>query len=177
MSKNLGCFIGEFKKEKNTAFLIDALHAIKLKVPDFQFIFFGYGAKLDSIKESCEKYSWIKFGGVANEIEKAHLSKAGAIILNPGRVGLIAVDSIAMSCPMVSCKLKDQHAPEIEYLSAPSTILMTEYDVPSYVDAVIQLFNDPESKKAMSQSLKELQPLYTVEAMAKNFHSSVMSRL
>jgi glycosyltransferase involved in cell wall biosynthesis len=53
---------------------------------------------------------------------------------------------------------------------------MAEDDVTSYANAIIQLLNDPESKEAMSQSLKELQPLYTVEVMANNFHSAVMGR-
>jgi len=176
-SSNLGCFIGEFKKEKKLQFLFDAVRAIKLEVPDFQFVYFGYGDGLDSFKDLCKEHGWMIFGGVANELEKAQLSLAGAIILNPGRVGLIAVESIAMSCPMVTCRLNDQHAPEIEYLSEPSTIMMTEYDVTAYANAVVQLLNNPESKKAMSQSLKELQPLYTVDVMANNFHSAVMGRV
>jgi glycosyltransferase involved in cell wall biosynthesis len=172
-SSSLGCFIGEIKREKKLDFLIEALITIKSEVSSFQFIFFGYGSGLEEIVKKCKKYSWIKFGGVASELEKAHLSKAGAIILNPGRIGLIAVDSIAMATPLVTCRLQNEHAPEIEYLSHPKTIRITDLDSGKYALEVVSLLNAPRTIKLMTDCLKELQPEYSIEAMVNNFHVAV----
>jgi hypothetical protein len=58
-----------------------------------------------------------------------------------------------------------------------SAIKFSEFDVASYAQAVVELFVYPDSKKIMSENLKALQPLYTVEIMAENFHSAIMGRL
>jgi glycosyltransferase involved in cell wall biosynthesis len=174
---NFGCFIGEFKDEKNLDFLISAVIEIHRQIPSFKFAFFGMGSGAKPVLDACKKYPWIKYGGQAGATEKAHLSKANAIILNPGRVGLIAVDSIAMQAPMVTRNLEMVHAPEIEYLSHPSSLIISEASHKTFVDSVVALLHDAETRKNMSQNLHLLQPSYSIEIMAKNFHRAILGIL
>ena len=176
-SSHIGCFIGEFRAEKDLPFLISALVRIRSRVSDFEFIFFGGEMGLSQIETALKKYSWVKYGGVADSKIKAHLSYAGAIILNPGRVGLIAVDSMAMGAPIVTRKLVDTHAPEFEYLEHPCSILIAENDLDSYVTQSVSLLNNPQVKKQMSENLIDLASTFSAEEMARNFHLAVKASI
>lgn len=176
-SSHIGCFIGEFTAAKDLPFLISALVQIRSRISDFEFIFFGGEAGLSQIETALKEYPWIKYGGVADSKIKAHLSHAGAVILNPGRVGLIAVDSMAMGAPIVTRKLKDIHAPEFEYLEHPHSILIAENDLDSYVTQSVALLNNPQVKKQMSETLIDLASTFSAEEMARNFHIAVKASL
>lgn len=174
---HLACFIGRFDKAKSLDFLTESLIKIRKQVPDFQFIFYGEGEELPTIQRLCKKYSWIMYGGVAESIDKAHLSLAGAIVLNPGRVGLLAVDSIAMKTPLVTRDVAFLHAPEFDYLMDPQAIRVSRPDVESYVKEAVALLMDKAGQAAMRLALEALQPRYSIEKMAENFHAGVMSVL
>ena len=176
-SLHLGCFIGEFRSEKDLPFLISALVKIRSHISDFEFIFFGGEMGRSQIERSLREYSWITYGGFADSKVKAHLSRAGAVILNPGRVGLIAVDSMAMGAPIVTRNLKDSHAPEFEYLNHPESILVTEDNLDAYVIQSVSLFNNSEVKKQMSITLSQLALTFSAEDMAQNFHSAVRANI
>jgi glycosyltransferase involved in cell wall biosynthesis len=174
-SSRLGCFIGEFRAEKDISFLISALEKIRIQIPDFEFIFFGGEKGKSQIHTALKEHSWITYGGIADSKVKANLYRSAMVILNPGRVGLIAVDSMAMGVPIVTRKLKATHAPEIEYLKHPASILISENDLDSYVIQVVSLLNNPEIKNKMSVKLSELALTLSTENMAKKFHSAIMA--
>jgi hypothetical protein len=73
----------------------------------------------------------------------------------------------------VTCRLQNEHAPEIEYLSHPKTIRITDLDSGKYALEVVSLLNAPRTIKLMTDCLKELQPEYSIEAMVNNFHVAV----
>jgi glycosyltransferase involved in cell wall biosynthesis len=172
-STKLGCFIGELKIEKDLPFLIEAVSRIRAQINDFEFIIFCGESGKSQIELIIKEHPWIKFGGYADSKVKAHLSRAGAVILNPGRVGLIAVDSIAMGAPIVTRKLKNTHAPEIEYLEHPRSILIANPDMESFVDQSMLLLGNSEVKEPMKIALRELVSRYSAKEMAQNFHSGV----
>ncbi len=176
-SSRIGCFIGEFRAEKDLPFLISALVQIRSLVPDFEFIFFGGEKGISQIETALESYPWIKYGGIADATAKAHLARAGAVILNPGRVGLIAVDSMAMGAPIISRKLKDTHAPEFEYLDHPKSMLLADSDLDSYVTQCVSLLKNPQVKKQMSVLLSHLALSFSAEEMARNFHLAVKAKI
>jgi glycosyltransferase involved in cell wall biosynthesis len=173
-STNLGCFIGDLRKEKHLNFLFKAIIEIRRQVPDFQMIFFGNEALIAHISKWNANNPWIKLGGIAGEAEKAQLSLARPILINPGRVGLIAVDSIAMATPLVTRILDYTHAPEIDFLSPPESICVSAADLDSYVSAVVNLLKDNEMKEDISNSLINLQSKFSIEQMASRFHKHVL---
>lgn len=173
-STNLGCFIGDYKKEKHLDFLFQAISLIRRQVSDFQMIFFGDQSLMERVAQERKTKSWIKLGGVADEVEKAQISLAKPILINPGRVGLIAVDSIAMATPIVTRILDYTHAPEIDFLSPPHSICMTRPDLQSFVNGAIHLLKKPEEKEKMSQSLVSQQQKYGIEQMVLRFHNHVL---
>ena len=97
--------------------------------------------------------------------------------MNPGRVGLIAVDSMAMGTPIITRKLAGTHAPEIEYLDNPKSILIAENDLDDYVTKSVLLLNNPQMKREMSNILSELSLSFSAEEMARNFHLAVKANL
>jgi glycosyltransferase involved in cell wall biosynthesis len=174
---NFGCAIANFGIEKQLRFLFDALIQIRSQIANFEFIFFGEGPGLDAILSQCEKYPWIKFGGVANQETKAQIALTKAVILNPGRVGLIAVDSIAMGVPIVSRKLEFVHAPEFDYLSHPQTVIVSDDSVSDFTNCAVNLILNSELRDEMSQALVALQPRFSTEIMAINFHNGILGIL
>lgn len=176
-STHIGCFIGDLRKEKRLNFLIDAILKIRDEIPDFQMLFFGNEALMTSLSKGVKKYEWIRLCGQASAVEKAQLSLLKPIIINPGRVGLIAVDSIAMISPMVTTNIENFHAPEIDFLSHPESICITANNIDSYVSEVVNLLKNSKSREKMSEALLELQPRYSIEQMALSFHEHVLRQL
>ena len=174
---NFGCAIGNFGKEKELGFLFEALIQIHSQIPNFEFIFFGEGPGLEMILKKCDEYPWIKFGGVADTETKAYLALTNGVLLNPGRVGLIAVDSIAMGMPIVSRTLDFVHAPELGYLIHPQTVILSEDSLTGFVDCAVDLITNNEARSRISKALVALQPRYSVEIMANNFHNGMLGLL
>jgi glycosyltransferase involved in cell wall biosynthesis len=174
---NFGCAIGNFVEEKNLKFLFNALIEIKSQVESFEFIFFGEGDGLKQILKKCDEYAWIKFAGVADAQTKAYLALTTGVLLNPGRIGLIAVDSIAMGMPIVSRALDFVHAPELGYLEHPQSVILSDESLTEFVACAVNLITNKEARNRISKSLVALQPHYSVEIMANNFHNGMLGLL
>jgi hypothetical protein len=104
------------------------------------------------------------------------LSLNAKLILNPGRVGLISVDSLTMGVPIVTTTYK-YHAPEFEYLIHDRNCLVTKENIQNYAEIVITTLQDAKKLETLSQNCIEDSKIYSVEKMALNFHSGVLTTL
>jgi glycosyltransferase involved in cell wall biosynthesis len=99
------------KRIDTLAAILDQLWRID---PQVQCIVAGSGEDAHLLSEAVQRGQVVRLP-YANSRDKALVAKIASCILNPGRIGLIAVDALAMGIPLVTMPYAF-HAPEREYL-------------------------------------------------------------
>lgn len=176
VTDNVAVFIGALDQSKRIEFLIDAAIRIQASIPDFILLIFGDGPERQKMLSRIETLPFIKFKGPADLLTQAHLSKVSKMILMPGRVGLVAVDSFALELPIVTTHWL-WHAPEFEYLRNNENCLMTLDNIDSYVKGCIDILLDPIKLEKLRKHCRADAGFYTIENMARNFHQGVLDAL
>ena len=99
-----------------------------------------------------------------SESVKAALAATCSGFVMPGRIGLIAVETLAMGLPLVAPSW-DFHAPEAEYLVEGESLIST-----------------PDSARGLADGIRSLQgrtrqtwPHPTLEAMVENYAEGVLA--
>jgi glycosyltransferase involved in cell wall biosynthesis len=164
-------YIGSFEPDKRIDFLLDAFSQLSIFRPSVVLLI----CSQDKFEKSKFRQlpNRIYFVGEADELKKKALSQISKAILNPGRVGLIAVDSFALGLPIITTEWT-RHAPEFSYLQNELNSLITSNDLVSYVQGCLKLLDDVSTRKRLVQGCIESSEKYTVERMALNFHAGVL---
>ena len=173
---SVAVFVGALDASKRLEFLIASAVLVQKKVPDFELLIFGSGTQLDSVLASCEEFPFIKYCGRADQNHQALISRVAKLIMMPGRVGLIAVDSFALGLPIATTKWP-WHAPEFEYLSNGRNSVIFKDTLEDYSLGVINLIRDEFRLSELRDNCLEDSKIYTIETMAFNFHEGVMKVL
>lgn len=169
-------FIGGLDEAKRIDFLLAAARKAAELDPDFRLLVGGGGslqAKISSAANSAEHIVYL--GPVFGE--RKHLAlKSAALIAMPGRVGLVAVDSLATGIPVVTTDWP-YHAPEFEYLTPGVDCIVTPDDVGSYAEAMVFTMSSPERISELSRNALRASADFSVEAMVDNFVSGLDAAL
>ena len=174
--KKVGVFIGAFSKDKRISMLLEAAQIINQAIPNFCLVFFGEGPEGFRIREASRTKPWIKMAPYATPRILKLISLSADVILMPGRVGLIAVDSFALGVPIVTTNF-EYHAPEFEYLRHNKNSIITEDNVLQYAKGVIALLQDSETKTQLGKQCLNDSVKYNIKTMARSFHDGVKSCL
>jgi glycosyltransferase involved in cell wall biosynthesis len=166
-------YIGSLEKEKRLKFLLDAFQLISYKRP-LAKLFIYSPDYFDSLKYR-NKLKKVFVMGEADIDRKVRLALTSTALLNPGRVGLIAVDSFAMGVPIITTDWKF-HAPEYSYLNNANSIT-TRDTLEEYVDGCLSLIDEAELRNKLVNGCKQSVDLFSIESMAKNFHLGVLKAL
>ena len=172
-SDNTAIFIGSLETSKRLEFLVASAERVQAIFPDFKLLIFGSGPEEMWIQEQCKNMSYLQFCGIANIEDKALASQTCKFIMMPGRVGLIAVDSLAMGLPIITTSW-EWHAPEFEYLVHESNAIIAENSLDSYVSAIEHFLKDKHFRTKISINAKRDSNNYGIRIMAENFHSGVL---
>jgi glycosyltransferase involved in cell wall biosynthesis len=166
------CFIGALEETKGIHFLLKALPVIKQSLPDFEFTFIGDGPDKNLIIDFVEANSYVSWLGFRNQSDLDEICQEYSLILNPGRVGLIAVDSLFLLLPIVTIS-GGYHAPEYEYIQNNGTSVEVNGTFQDYALEVIRLLNNPEELEKMRELASSLRGKYTIEVMVQNFTTGI----
>ena len=166
-------FIGSLEKAKRIEFLLDAFQLINSKCP-LAKLFVYSPDHFDSLKYS-NKLKNVFVIGEADIDTKVKLAMISTAMLNPGRVGLVAVDSFAMGVPIITTDW-EFHAPEYSYLNNENSII-TKNILVKYVEGCLSLIDDAEMRNRLVRGCRQSVDLFSIESMAKNFHSGVLKAL
>lgn len=170
----IAVFVGALDPSKRLPFLLEAAMEIQRKIPNFQLLVFGDGPERSYIEARTNQF--IKYLGRAEPKKQALISLLADVILMPGRVGLIAVDSFALGLPIVTTDWP-WHAPEFEYLTSGVNSLITEDSVQDFAEETIRLLRDTSRLKLMKTNCLRDADQYSIESMAANFHKGVLRAL
>ena len=175
-SEQVAVFIGALHESKRIDFLIQASILIKEEVPNFRLVIFGKGPLISLVQDASKEYTFISYGGEANSRTKALIARIASVILMPGRVGLISVDSMAMGVPIITTNW-NMHAPEFEYLTHGSNAIITTDDVRLFAKGAIDLLQNHQLLQSLKLNCKNDSNLYSIERMAGEFHTGVLEIL
>lgn len=108
------CFIGAIDAKKRVDFLAEALEHLWRLDPSIKILVGGRGTDEDLLAPARSRGQAVMLGYVKGK-EKAAVLRLSRAICVPGRVGLVAVDALAASLPVITTDWQF-HAPETEYL-------------------------------------------------------------
>jgi glycosyltransferase involved in cell wall biosynthesis len=174
-STHVALFLGSLDEYKRLGFLFQAAEEIASRVPDFVLVVAGDGVLRRTVLAQREK-PWIRYVGPVFGANKASLGVLAKVLLMPGRVGLLAVDSFAMETPIVTTRWA-YHAPEFEYLVHGQNCLMSDDDMASYVNAVESVMKDDGLRARLVDGCQSSAAVYSLQAMVERFTTGVLSAL
>jgi glycosyltransferase involved in cell wall biosynthesis len=146
------------------ALVLDELWAMDRQV---KLLLGGAGADLYRLETAVERGQVIPLGHVEG-VEKARLLRSSRVILNPGRIGLLAVETLAAGLPIVTTGAA-LHAPEHEYLVEGESV-WTADDARSAAALVLELLR---SSARRADPGRWTYP--TLDEMVSNFRAGVLA--
>jgi glycosyltransferase involved in cell wall biosynthesis len=108
-------FVGGLDESKRIGFLLESARAAIAINPDFRLIIVGRGDREKEVHQEALPGGPVVYLPQARGAKLAELAHVASAIWMPGRIGLVAVDAIAMNLPVFTTDF-EFHAPEIEFL-------------------------------------------------------------
>ena len=136
-SKSGGPFflvLGGLDSSKRIDFLVSALKTLASRKVEIKVEVVGSGAEAYKF-EPLIKAKLVKMHGFDSDLLKATKLVGCKAILNPGRIGLLAIDALAAKKPILTTDWSF-HAPEFEYLTLGKSVLISNNSVESYADLI-----------------------------------------
>ncbi len=177
-SDNVAIFAGGMVPNKRIPFLLEALMEIRRQIPDFEMIFIGGGTERHFVSEAAAKHSWIHDCGPMNMAETVPYWAISKLMLMPGLVGLVILDTFALGVPIVTSDFP-YHSPEIDYLEdgINGLVIRCGESSAAYAEGVTGLLKDPKRIEELKNQALSSAGIYSVEKMAKNFTHGVIEAL
>lgn len=166
------CYVGGLDESKKVGFLLRSLDAIHANEPAMTMVFVGDGSDRLLVSEFCRARSWASDLGHLSGPAKAEVLKNSDILLNPGRVGLVALDSLGAGIPIVTTDYQF-HAPEFWYLSNGETCVVSYGGLEGFVESVVALLSDKNRLIDMRAKCSQKGMNITIEKMIANFSEGV----
>lgn len=177
-SDNVCIYTGGLHPLKRIDFLLEAANAIRNKLPDFELIVIGDGVDSHKVKSAAANKPWIHYIGPKHNDEKVPYWSISKLLLMPGGVGLVAIDSFALGLPLVTTRNK-LHGPEISYINnnVNGVIVNTDNDVELYATEVVNLLQNSTHLKTLALAAQAEREKYSIENMSCRFTTGIMDAL
>lgn len=160
-------YLGALDESKLIPLLLESAGLAHDADPSFRLLVAGDGPLRRSVEEKGAECAYICYLGQTEGYSKAIALHHAQVLAIPGRVGLIAVDSIAAERPIVTTDFPF-HAPEYEYLG-PTTRIESARDAQSFAEALVSILSNAEGLESLRSNLRAMQADFGVETMARNF--------
>jgi glycosyltransferase involved in cell wall biosynthesis len=170
--ENIGLYCGAFIPPKCIDFLLEVCFALKRRIPDFHCIMIGGGPEQHKAEQAAAEHPWIHYVGPKYAGERAPYFKLSRILLQPGTVGLVSVDSFIAEVPLFTTDLPS-HGPEITFVRHNENGYIAPVDLDAYVEAVCTYLASPEQQQRLTEGCRRSAPRYTLDNMAGNFADGI----
>lgn len=177
-SGNVAVYTGGLYPLKRIEFMIQAATLVREKIPDFELIVIGDGPDRHLVRAAAAEYPWIHDVGPKSDTDKVPYWVLSKLLIMPGGVGLVILDSFALGVPMVTTDTR-LHGPEIDYLrNGENGVLVPCGDaVGPYAGAIIDLLRDEGKRQRIAGRAQASAADHTIERMAGNFAKGVFQAL
>lgn len=162
--RHLG-YVGGLDSSKRIDFLVDALDELYRMDPTVRLLVAGDGRERDLLRRAEARGQVIRLGFGTDQIKGA-LAELCSAFLMPGRIGLVAVDVLAMGRPLISVE-GSRHGPEHAYLVEGESLFTTADDPHGFSRTALAALDRP----------RQVWPHPTLESMVSNFADGAMRLL
>ena len=135
-------FVGALEPYKEINLLLKAAKLAQKTAPNLFLLIAGTGSLAPVVESAARASAQIQYVGYCDVARLALLGSISEYIVSPGRVGLLAVDSLALGLPLLTTEYK-YHAPEIEYLTRGENLLVAANTVYDLAELMRQGFQTP----------------------------------
>jgi glycosyltransferase involved in cell wall biosynthesis len=156
-------FLGALNRYKNIDLLVAAARLALASDPAQWLVVAGDGESRASVEALAAETQRVVLLGQASPESYAPAAAMSSFLLNPGRVGLVAVDALVMGLPVLTTT-GAAHAPEFEYLQPGVDVLEAAADPVSFADAWLSI--PPRTRRGSS-------PHPTIEEAARTISSTI----
>jgi glycosyltransferase involved in cell wall biosynthesis len=172
----IGLYCGRMYKDKRLEFLLEACFRVREQIPFFELIIVGSGEAQDKVIAAARGCPWIHYIGPKYEDERIPYFLVSDVLLMPGAVGLVALDSFALEVPLITTEFPF-HGPEVAYLRNSENGVITENTVKGYVAGICKLLSDPDCLARLKAGCRKSASIYTIQAMVENFGGGICACL
>lgn len=175
---NIAVYTGSLRYFKRSEFLIESCEHIRRIIPDFEMIVIGNGPDTAMVEQAAARWPWFHYLGRKTDMEKIPYWALSKLLLMPGGVGLVVLDSFALGIPMVTTENRF-HGPEIDYLKDGINGLMVRPgdDVGHYAAEVAALLRDDARRKQLTEGALAERDRYSSEDMCRRFSKGVLGAI
>lgn len=163
-------YIGGVDAVKRIGFLVDALDILWEIDRQVRLVVGGRGDQ-EHLLTSAVKRGQVVPLGYAGLKEKALINHVSEALLNPGRIGLLAVECMAMGMPILTTNWK-YHGPEYEYLTEGEDVFVSLGGPERFADLVLNHTTD-----SGGSCRPQPKPYPTLDSMADNFANGVLKMM
>lgn len=161
-------FIGGLDKSKRIDFLIQTLDRLWIDDPEIRILVAGKGSQEYLLRRAVDRGQALMLG-YADDHLKAKIALSSRAILMPGRIGLVAVESLAMGLPILTTDYP-YHAPEFDYLSPNESVFLSPNTLDDFVSLIHRIVSTPQGPRTPW-------PVPSVNSMISNFTSGISHML
>jgi glycosyltransferase involved in cell wall biosynthesis len=174
----VGLFLGTLREDKGLEVLFDAADRIHQERDDFRLLVVGSGPLEDEVERRAGDRSWLHHLGSRYGEDLAGVLALADLVLLPGAVGLVALDSFVAAAPLVTAVERD-HGPELAYLRHRENALVVEggTDPARYAEAVLEVLGDDELAARLVAGCEASATRYTIDAMVRAFAQGIRRAL
>ncbi len=169
-------FCGSLHARKRLDFIFDACQRLRGRFPGLSLLILGDGPCEVQVRAFADAHDWVHYAGRVVGVERAKYLAAADLMLMPGLVGLVVLDSFAGRVPLVTTDWPF-HSPEIQYLRHGENGWCSVNTLDAYVDAVALLLADSELRACLQRGCGEAAQRYPMEAMVTRFADGILGAM
>jgi glycosyltransferase involved in cell wall biosynthesis len=169
-------FVGAFDAPKQLPFLFDAMDLLVERLPNIQLVLAGAGPDEAFVRKAVEERPYAHLIGRLEAEAFGRIAHIVELVVMPGRVGLVAVDALALGLPVATTRYPF-HAPEVDYLVEGANSVWADFDIHAYANLLQAVLSDTDRLAALQVSAGVLGRDYSVEASASRFVSGLLDGL
>lgn len=168
--------LGAVDDTKRIDFLIRSLDGVRRSGTNARLLVAGDGSLRATLEHETRGQDWITFLGPTFGKRKALALAASDVIVNPGRVGLIAVDSFVSERPIIATRWYG-HAPEFAYLRHGFNAIICDDDEDEYARTITKTLEHRALLSELKSGCAESAQLLTMDSMVGRFADGVRAAI
>jgi hypothetical protein len=161
-------FIGGLDQAKRPAFVAEVLDRLWVEDRSIRLLVGGSGNQSSKLDRSVSRGQTIMLGRVASR-DKALMTAVSSALVMPGRIGLVALDSLVLGKPVLTTDWPF-HAPEAEYLQLGESKFASTDSPAAFTELVVSATN---GTWASQHSIGNSWHYPTMDAMVENFSRGI----
>jgi glycosyltransferase involved in cell wall biosynthesis len=171
-------FSGALYEQKRIPFLLAAAKTVRSRIPGFQLLVMGAGPDTTPVEEAAALHPWIHYLGPLRDEQKAVYWRLSDVLLMPGLVGLVIVDSFLFGVPMITTDYPF-HSPEIDYLDEGVNGLAVRCgeDSDCYAEVVVQLLSDPAKLAELKAGAEASASRHALSGMIQCYSEGIVAAI